>query len=30
MDDYVGTDAGTMIVHQAPSHGEDDMRVSIK
>jgi isoleucyl-tRNA synthetase len=29
-DEYVGTDAGTMIVHQAPSHGEDDMRVAIR
>lgn len=26
-DEYVGTDAGTMIVHQAPQHGEDDNRV---
>eukprot|EP00392_Amoebophrya_sp_AT5.2_P011524 g11603.t1 len=29
-DEYVGTDAGTMIVHQAPMHGEDDFRVCVE
>ena len=27
MDDYVTTDSGTGIVHQAPAFGEDDYRV---
>jgi len=29
-DGYVGADAGTMVVHQAPGHGEDDNRVCMK
>ncbi|CAD7965581.1 unnamed protein product [Amoebophrya sp. A25] len=29
VDEYVGTEAGTMIVHQAPQHGEDDYRVCV-
>ncbi len=27
LDDYVSTDAGTGIVHQAPAYGEDDYRI---
>lgn len=29
-DGYVGSDAGTCVVHQAPAHGEDDNRVCLK
>ncbi|CAD7925829.1 unnamed protein product [Amoebophrya sp. A120] len=29
VDEYVGTEAGTMIVHQAPQHGDDDFRVCV-
>lgn len=28
-DDYVKSDSGTGIVHQAPAHGEDDLRVCL-
>merc|ERR1712061_775952 len=29
-DEYVGSDNGTGIVHQAPAFGEDDLRVCLK